>query len=140
MMAATDTGSVPLCENAIQARLLDGRQVRLIGTYLPLPTLKQMPRPGRAAEEVELGQVVIQIEGSASEYDRTAARDTPARIELGSSFRAPEEIAALRHRRVSVEGRLVLAPPVQDPNAAAPKPAPVLLEPAGLRLAEPTGA
>lgn len=137
-MAANDR-SLPVCENAAEARLLDGRQVRLIGTYLPVPTLKKMPRPGQAAEEVELGQVVIQIEGSASEYDRTAARDTPARIELGSSFRAPQEIAALRHRRVSVEGRLVLAPPVQDPNAASLKPAPTLFEPAGLRLAEPTG-
>ncbi|HBL30210.1 MAG TPA: hypothetical protein DD490_25540 [Acidobacteria bacterium] len=115
----------PLCTTAAQLGPLDGRWVRLVGTYLPVPTLKKMPRPGAPREELDLGQVVIELAG-----------DAPARIALGTTIRPGDEIARFRHRRVAVEGRLVLAPVSQVPEAAAPRPAPVLLDPSGLRLAE----
>ncbi len=93
----------PRLDRAEQLRALDGQRVRLFGSYLSVPSLKRMPRPGRPPEYVDLGEVVIQIEGSAAAYD-PAAGDTPARIGLGNAARPSEEIArcfdlshALRH-------------------------------------------
>ena len=129
--------SLPLCEDAAQLGPLDGRLVRLVGTYLPVPTLKKMPRPGQPREETHLGEVVIELAGRAAAYDPAAMESAPARIALGTMFRPSDEIARLGHRRISVEGRLVLAYDAgRDPRAAAPKPGPVLLDPTGLRLAE----
>jgi hypothetical protein len=121
--------------NAAQLKRHDGESVSLVGTYLPVPTLKKMPRPGRPREEVELGEVVIELEGSAAEYDPAAGDGAPARIALGTGLRASDEIAAFRDRRVAVEGRLALAGGAR-PDAAAVRPEPVLYDPAGLRLAD----
>ena len=123
------------CEHAAQLRPFDGRRVRLIGIYRPVPTLKKMPRPGRPREEVELGEVVIELAGSASEYDPAGAPDAPARIALGTATRSSDEIARFRDRRVAVEGRLVLAGGAR-PGAASPRPGPALLDPGEPRLAE----
>ena len=128
--------SLPVCEEAAQLRGLDGRRVRLIGTYLPVRTLKKMTRPGRPRDEVELGAVVIVLEGNASEYDAAAPAGEPVQIALGADVRATEEVARLRGRRISVEGRLTLDPRVQSTRAASRKPAPVLDDPVELRLAE----
>jgi len=128
--------SLPLGERAAELKPLDGRQVRLVGAYIPVPTLKKMPRPGKPRAEAELGEVVIELEGSASAYDRTATDAMPARIALGDTVRPRDEIERLAHRRVSVEGRLALAPDDGDAKGAAPQPAPVLYNPTGLRLAE----
>ena len=128
--------SLPLGEHAAELKPLDGKQVRLVGTYVPVPTLKKMPRPGKPRAEAHLGEVVIELAGSAAAYDAAATAGTPARIALGDTVRPRDEIARLGNRRVSVEGRLALAPGGDDPQAAAPRPAPVLYNPTGLRLAE----
>jgi len=128
--------SLPVCEQGAQLQGLDGERVRLIGTYLPVRTLKKMTRPGRPRDEVELGAVVIVLEGSASEYDTTAPAGEPVQVALGADGRAAEEIARLRDRRISVEGRLTLSPRAQSSRAASQKPAPVLHDPVELRLAE----
>jgi hypothetical protein len=120
--------STPTCERASELRALDGRRLRLVGIYRPVPTLKKMPRPGGPREEVELGEVVIELEGSASEFDRAMAEGEPARVALGTELRPTDEIARLRNRRVAVEGRLALAGPVAA-QGAAQRPAPTLLDP-----------
>ncbi len=125
----------PRCTHADQLRHLDGQWLRLAGTYLALPTLKKMPRPGRGRELVQLGEVVIALEGGAAAYDPTAWEDSPAYIRLGEGRRPAEEIAAFGGRRVEVEGRLALAPP-GEAEAAGPRPGATLLEPRGLHLAE----
>lgn len=126
---------LPLCDSADRAKLLDGQQVRLIGAYLPVPSPTKKPRPGEPSEGAWLGQVVIELDGSSAVYDASEHPTSPARIELGAGFRTEEEIASFRGRRVSVEGRLVLAP-TPPPDVASPKPKPALLEPARLSLVE----
>ncbi|MEF8728476.1 MAG: hypothetical protein V5B34_09725 [Accumulibacter sp.] len=126
----------PRLDRAEQLRALDWQRVRLFGSYLSVPSLKRMPRPGRPPEYVDLGEVVIQIEGSAAAYD-PAAGDTPARIGLGNAARPSEEIARFNHRRVSVEGHIVLCPERASTSpAAVQRPSPVLQDPSGLRLEE----
>jgi len=126
----------PRLDRAEQMRRLDGQRVRLVGSYLSVPSLKRMPRPGRPLEYVDLGEVVIQIEGSAAAYD-PAAGDTPARIGLGIAARPSEEIVRLNDRRVSVEGRIVLCPEMASTSpAAVQRPSPLLQDPSGLRLDE----
>jgi hypothetical protein len=102
--------------------------VRLVGIYRPVPTLKKMPRPGGPREEVELGEVEIELVGRAAEFDRAMADDEPARVALGADLRPADEIARCRNRRVAVEGRLALAGPAVAPGAAQ-RPAPTLLDP-----------
>ena len=128
--------SLPLGERAAELRTLDGKQVRLVGTYVPVPTLKKMPRPGRPRAEADLGEVVIELAGSAAAYDAAASEAMRARIALGDTVRPRDEIARLANRRVSVEGRLALAPDDGGAKGAAPRSAPVLYNPPGLRLAE----
>jgi hypothetical protein len=126
----------PRLDRAEQLRRLDGQRVRLVGSYLSVPSLKRMPRPGGPPEYVDLGEVVIQIEGSAAAYD-PAAGDTPARIGLGNAARPSEEIARFNDRRVSVEGRIVLrAEAALTHRSAARRPNPVLQDSSGLRLEE----
>ena len=126
----------PRLDRAEQLRWLDGQRVRVVGTYLSVPSLKKMPRPGRPPEYVDLGEVVIQIEGSAAAYD-PAAGDTPARIGLGMAARPSDEIVRLNDRRVSVEGRIVLRPEMASTHrSAVRRPSPVLQDPTGLRLEE----
>ena len=128
---------VPVGKHAAQLKPLDGQRVRLIGIYLPVPTLKKMPRPGKPREEVDLGEVVIQLEGSASAYDPAAAENTPARIALGTAFRPSGEIHRYGNCRVSVEGRLVLTPDGNPASkGATTRPTPVLYNPTDLRIAE----
>lgn len=137
----TEAGAVrcelpPRLDRAEQLGQFDGQRVRLVGTYLSVPSLKRMPRPGRPPEYVDLGEVVIQIAGSASDYD-PAAGDMPARIGLGSEARSSEEIVRLNDRRVAVEGRIVLCPEAASTHrCAVPRPGPVLQDPTGLRLEE----
>jgi hypothetical protein len=137
----TEAGAVrcelpPRLDRAEQLGQFDGQRVRLVGTYLSVPSLKRMPRPGRPPEYVDLGEVVIQIDGSASDYD-PAAGDMPARIGLGSEARSSEEIVRLNDRRVGVEGRIVLCPEAASTHrCAVPRPGPVLQDPTGLRLEE----
>jgi hypothetical protein len=128
--------ALPVCDHAAEVERLDGQRVRLLGVYRPVPTLKKMPRPGASREEVELGEVVIVLEGSASQYDPTAADGEPAQIGLGTAVRATGEIAQFRDRRVTVDGRLTVKSSGSSARAASQKPAPVLHEPADLRLAE----
>jgi len=103
---------------------MDGRRVRLIGTYAAVPTLKKMPRPGRPAEEVDLGEVVIVLDPGGE----------GARVALGTDARSPDEIAEFDGRRVEVEGRLVLEPS-SGSEGAAPRAGPALESPTGPRLA-----
>lgn len=127
--------AAPLCTHAGELRQLDGRTVRLVGTYLAVPTLKKMPRPGHAREEVQLGEVVIVLAGRAAAYDPTAPDDAPAHITLGDGPRPPDEIAAFGGRRVEVDGRLALAPH-GEAAAASPRAGASLLGATGLHLAE----
>ncbi|MEF8718841.1 MAG: hypothetical protein V5B44_14395 [Candidatus Accumulibacter necessarius] len=126
----------PRLDRAEQLRWLDGQRVRVVGTYLSVPSLKRMPRPGRLPEYVDLGEVVIQIEGSSEAYD-PAAGDTPARIGLGMAARPSDEIVRLNDRRVFVEGRIVLRPEMASTHRSAVlRPSQVLQDPTGLRLDE----
>ena len=125
-----------MCQHASQLEPLDGQRVRLVGVYTPVPTLKKMPRPGRPREDVDLGEVMIELEGSASDYDSSAAQGQPVRIALGTDLRAEEEIARLRGRRVSVEGELRLHGHQPSPNVASRRPGPVLSDPAAPELAD----
>lgn len=126
--------TLPICEQAAQVQRLDGRRVRLVGTYTPVPTLKKMPRPGRPRQEVDLGEVSILIEGRASAYDAGAADGEPALIALGTEVRAADEIARLRGRRISVEGTLIVKERAPARQAASQRPAPALHDPVELRL------
>ena len=119
-MTATDP---PVCERAEQLRDLDGHRVRLRGTYTAVPTLKKMPRPGRAPETVDLGEVVIAL----ADAEETL-------VALGADPRPREEIAEFDGRRVEVVGRLTLEPESEG-RGAARRPSPVLEDPTGLRLA-----
>jgi hypothetical protein len=128
---------LPRVTDAAGAAALEGRRVCLVGTYLPVPSLKKMPRPGREPEWVSLGQVVIEIEGRACDWDPAVAAGEPARISLGQSPRPEEEIRLFTGRRVSVSGLLRLhPPPTRSTPGAFPKPSPMLLEPASPSLEE----
>ena len=113
----------PVCERAEQLRVLDGHRVRLRGTYTAVPTLKKMPRPGRAREAVHLGEVVIAL---ADAEETTVA--------LGAVPRPREEIAEFDGRHVEVVGRLILEPE-REGRGAALRPTPMLEDPTGLRRA-----
>ena len=127
----------PRCTCADELRDADGGAVTLCGTYLAVPTLRRMPCPGRPREEVNLGEVVIVVEGSAAVYDPAALDNTPARVSLGEGPRSVDEIAAFDRKRVEVEGRLVLRPGASDQRSAARMmPKPMLQAPTALRLAE----
>ena len=106
------------CTHADHLRDADGCVVQLCGTYVAVPTLKKMPRPGQPREEAKLGEVVIALEGSAAAYDSLAVDDVPARVALGDGPRPAAEIAAFDGRRVEVEGRLVLRPAANISDAA----------------------
>lgn len=125
--------SPPLrCARADDLSHADGCVVRLLGLYLAVPTLKRMPRPGSPREEVNLGEVVIVLEGSAAAYDPRATGHTPARVFLGDGPRPAEEIAAFNGTRVEVEGRLMLRPATNIDGSGSVShraPQPVLLSP-----------
>lgn len=126
------------CTHADHLRDADGCVVSLCGVYLAVPTLKKMPRPGCAREEVALGEVVIALDGSAAAYDPLATDTAAARVVLGDGPRPAEEIAAFDGKRVEVEGLLVLRPAANIggvPSVAGRAPQAMLQAPSSPRAA-----
>lgn len=127
----------PRCTCADELVSADGCVVTLCGTYVAVPTLRKMPRPGRPREEVNLGEVVIVVAGSAAAYDPAAGDNAPAQVSLGEGPRPMEEISAFDRKRVEVEGHLVLRPDANEPPGAARTiPKPMLQAPTALRMAK----
>lgn len=128
-------GGPPVVDHARTVAPADGREVLVVGRYVPVAIAKKMSRPDQPSASAELGHVIIEIDGDPTLYDRAAAPGTAARIALGRTARPAEEITRFRAQRVIVKGRLVVAPVVDNPHAASSRPMPVLHDPLDLRPA-----
>jgi hypothetical protein len=74
------------------------------------------------------GQVQIELTGKATDYDETAWDGALAVVRIGTDKRPDDEVAKLVDKQVTVEGRLVLHPPIAEPNVASPTPGPTLFD------------
>ncbi|MFO0744183.1 MAG: hypothetical protein U1F43_00725 [Myxococcota bacterium] len=106
--------ATPTCRTSADMKRLDGKLVRLEGTYRRYLEETSMPRPGRKPPPREfLGRVVIEVEGAPSAYDEAGADEGPSEVLLGADARPADEVTRFADQPVVVEGRLVL-----DPDAA----------------------
>lgn len=97
------TSTPPICRDGRTLAGLDGRKVRLVGLYRKSLTARKM----RGPKEFR-GEVHIELEGTAADYDPKAAASLKAIVEIG--VRPPEEVDRLVDQLVQVDGVLILDP------------------------------
>lgn len=125
----------PRLDRAEQLRQFDGQRSRS-RTYLSVPSLKKMPRPGRPPEYVDLGRGRHSDRGQCRGL-RPGGRRHAGTHQARHGSTTSDQIVRLNDRRVSVEGRIVLRPEMASTHrSAVPRPSPVLQDPTGLRLDE----
>ena len=126
--AATTKGlpvsQLPTCTSAAQLALLDGQRVVLVGTYRKRMVAKKKGQPATQF----YGHAQIELTGKATDYDPSAWDGALATVRIGADKRSDDEVAALADQQVAVEGRLVLHPPIADPNVASATPGPTLFD------------
>jgi hypothetical protein len=115
---------LPTCASAADLARLDGQRVVLVGIYRKRMVAKKKGQPVTQF----YGHAQIELTGKATEYDPSAPDDERALIRIGTDKRPEDEIARLTDQPVSVEGRLVLEPPIADPNVASATPGPTLFD------------
>lgn len=122
---------LPVCKSGGDMARLDGQRVRAIGIYRrELVAKKQGDEP-----TLFLGHVEIELDGRATDYDPSKWEGAPAKLQLGTEPRPEDEVAAFADKAVEVEGRLVLSPPVADPDVAQEDPQPTLFDLGEVRAA-----
>jgi hypothetical protein len=115
---------LPICKSGADLARFDGQRVVLVGIYRKRMVPKKMGRPATQF----YGQVQIELTGKATDYDETAWDRALAVVQIGTDKRPDDEIEKLADQRVAVEGRLVLHPPIAEPNLASPTPGPTLFD------------
>lgn len=115
---------LPTCTSGADLARLDGQRVVLVGTYRKRMVSKKMGRPATQF----YGHAQIELTGKATDYDPSAWDGALAIVRIGTDKRPDDEIAKLADQPVTVEGRLVLHPPIAEPNVASATPEPTLFD------------
>jgi hypothetical protein len=115
---------LPICKSGADLARFDGQRVVLVGIYRKRMVPKKKGQPATQF----YGQVQIELTGKATDYDETAWDAALAVVQVGTDMRPAEEVKQLADKQVAVEGRLVLQPPIADPNVASPTPGPTLFD------------
>jgi len=115
---------LPTCTSGADLARLDGQRVVLVGTYRKRMVSKKMGRPTTQF----YGHAQIELTGKATDYDPSAWDGALAIVRIGTDKRPDDEIAKLADQPVTVEGRLVLHPPIAEPNVASATPEPTLFD------------
>ena len=115
---------LPICRSGADLAHLDGKRVRLVGTYRKRMVPKKQGRP---ATEF-YGQAQIELTGKATDYDPSAWEGALAIVSLGIDKRPAAEIEQFADQPVAIEGRLVLQPPPDDPSVASAMRPPTLFD------------
>lgn len=115
---------LPICKSGADLARFDGERVVLVGIYRKRMVPKKKGQPASQF----YGQVQIELTGKATDYDETAWDAALAVVQVGTDKRPEEEVEQLADKQVAVEGRLVLHPPIADPNVASPTPGPTLFD------------
>jgi hypothetical protein len=115
---------LPICRSGADLAPLDGKRVKLVGTYRKRLVAKKQGRP---ATEF-YGQAQIELTGKATDYDPSAWDGALAVVSLGIDKRPSAEIEKFADQPVAIEGRLVLHPPPDDPSVASAMRPPTLFD------------
>lgn len=115
---------LPTCTSGADLARLDGQRVVLVGTYRKRMVSKKKGQPATQF----YGHAQIELTGKATDYDPAAWDGALAIVRIGTDKRSDDEIAQLADRQVAVEGRLVLHPPMAEPNVAQPTPEATLFD------------
>ena len=115
---------LPICRSGADLAHLDGKRVKLVGTYRKRMVPKKQGRP---ATEF-YGQAQIELTGKATDYDPSAWDGALAVVSLGVDKRPSAEIEKFADQPVAIEGRLVLHPPPDDPSVATAMRPPTLFD------------
>ena len=115
---------LPICRSGADLAPLDGKRVKLVGTYRKRLVAKKQGRP---ATEF-YGQAQIELTGKATDYDPAAWDGALAVVSLGIDRRPADEIERFTDQPVAIEGRLVLHPPPDDPSVARAMRPPTLFD------------
>lgn len=122
----------PLCQSSSEMKGFDKQRVRLVGIYKKKMSRKKMNSP----EEIFLGYVQIEVKGNPKVIDSSnvPAKVTP--VLLGMKPRSADEIKKFNGKRVIVEGRLLLAPEIDEGQAeyAREDPKPTLVHPKKIKI------
>lgn len=122
--AVSPVSQLPTCTSGADLARHDGQRVVLVGIYRKRVVPKNKGQPPSEF----YGQVQLELTGKATNYDPTAWDAALAVVQLGTDKRPDDEVATLADRKVAVEGRIVLHPPIEDPDIASPTPGPTLFE------------
>lgn len=114
---------LPLCKSGADLARLDGQRVRVVGIYRRELIARKQGEPAT----LFLGHVAIELAGRTTDYD-PQRWDEPASVSLGTAPRPSEEVQRFSDQQVAVEGRLVLNPPPDDPEAASERLPPTLFD------------
>jgi len=115
---------LPICMSGTDLARLDGQRIVLVGTYRKRMVAKKKGQPATQF----YGHVQIELTGKATDYDPSAPDGALAIVRIGPDKRPEDEIAKLADQPVAVEGRLVLHPPIAEPNVASATPGPTLFD------------
>jgi hypothetical protein len=115
---------LPICTSGADLARLDGQRVVLVGTYRKRMVSKKMGQPATQF----YGHAQIELTGAATDYDPSARDGALAIVRIGTEKRPEDEIAKHADQPVAVEGRLVLHPPIAEPNVASATPGPTLFD------------
>jgi hypothetical protein len=115
---------LPTCTSAAQLAPLDGQRVVLVGIYRKRMVAKKKGQPATQF----YGHAQLELTGKATDYDPAAWDGALALVRIGTDKRPEDELARLADQPVAVEGRLVLHPPIADPNVASATPGPTLFD------------
>lgn len=114
----------PTCTSGADLARLDGQRVLLVGTYRKRMVSRKKGQPATQF----YGHAQIELTGKATDYDPSAWDGALAIVQIGTDKRPEDEIARLADQPVAVEGRLVLHPPIAEPNVASATPGPTLFD------------
>jgi hypothetical protein len=121
---ASAVSQLPICQSGADLARYDGQRVVVVGIYRKRMVPKKQGQPATQF----YGHAQIQLTGKATDYDETAWDGALAIVRIGTDKRSEDEIEKLADHEVAVEGRLVLHPPIADPNVASPTPGPTLFD------------
>jgi hypothetical protein len=130
MKERLSVSQLPTCTSGADLARLDGQRVVLVGIYRKRMVAK---KKGQSATEF-YGHAQIELTGKATDYDRSAWDGALAIVRIGTDKRPDDEFARLADQPVAVEGRLVLHPPIADPNVASSTPGPTLFDAGAITL------
>lgn len=101
---------LPTCTSGADLAHYDGQRVVVVGIYRRRMVAK---KKGQSPTQF-YGQVQLELTGKATDHDESAWDAALAIVQLGTDKRPDDEIARLADRKVAVEGRIVLHPPIEE--------------------------